>query len=69
MGYRPSLQCAAFFAELVMGQDCHVQSLLCAFVVRCLDSIIPPVSKSEISSLYLVSVAAQAGVCLPWSQT
>ena len=32
---------------------------------RCLDSIIPPFSISEISRLYLVSVAAQD----TWSQT
>ena len=35
----------------------------------CLDSIIPLVSISEISSLYLASVAAQAGLSLPRSQT
>ena len=29
----------------------------------------PLVSISEISSLYLASVAAQAGLSLPWSQT
>ena len=40
-----------------------------AFFIRCLDSIIPLVSKSEISSLYLASVAAQAGLSLTWSQT
>ena len=39
------------------------------FVVRCLDGIIPLVSVSKISSLYLASVAAQAGLSLPWSQT
>ena len=39
------------------------------FVVRCLGSIIPLVSISEISSLYLVSVTAQTGLSLPWSQT
>ena len=38
-------------------------------VVRCLDSIIPPVSISRISSLCLASVAVQAGLSLPWSQT
>ena len=36
---------------------------------RRLDSIIPLVSLSEISSLYLASVAAQACLCLTWSQT
>ena len=35
------------------------------FVVRCLDSIIPLVSISEISSPYLVTVAEQAGLSLP----
>ena len=43
--------------------------LISAFVVRCLDNIIPLVSVSEISSLYLASLAAQAGLCLTWSQT
>ena len=38
------------------------------FFVRCLDSIISLVSISEISSLKLASVAAQAGLCLTWSQ-
>ena len=35
----------------------------------CLDSIIPLFSISEISSLYLASVAEKAGLCLTWSQT
>ena len=38
-------------------------------VVRCLDSIILLVSIHEISSLNLDSVAAQAGLSLPWSET
>ena len=50
-------------------QPAHPRSLISAFVVRCLDSLIFPVSISEISSLYLASVAAQAGLCLTWSQT
>ena len=37
--------------------------------VHCLDSIIPLVSISEISSLLLASVAAQAGLSLTWSKT
>ena len=53
----------------VADQPAHPRSLISAFVVRCLDSIIPLVSISEISSLYLASVAAQAGLCLTWSQT
>ena len=50
-------------------QPAHSRSLISAFVVRCLDSIIPLVSISEISSVYLASVAEQAGLSLPWSQT
>ena len=36
---------------------------------RCLDSIISIDSIAEISRLYLASVAAQAGLCLGWSET
>ena len=50
-------------------QPVHLCNLISVFVVHCLDSIIPLVSTSEISSLYLASVAAQAGLSLPWSQT
>ena len=47
----------------------HPRSLISTFVVCCLDSIIPLVYISEISSLYLASVAAQGGLSLPRSQT
>ena len=50
-------------------QPAHPHSLISTFVVHCLDSIIPLVSISKISSLCLASVAAQAGLSLPWSQT
>ena len=40
-------------------------SLFSAFVVCCLDSIIPLVSISKISSLYIASEAVQAGLSLP----
>ena len=50
-------------------QPVHPRSLISAFVVCCLDSIIPLVSISEISSLHLASVAEQAGLSLSWSQT
>ena len=52
---------------------CHMQttkvqislrSLISTFVVHCLDSIILLVSLSKISSLYLASVAEQAGLSL-----
>ena len=49
-------------------QPVHLRSLVSAFVIRCLDSIIPLVSKSKISSLSLASVAAQTGLCLTWTE-
>ena len=50
-------------------QPAHPTSLISAFVVRSLDSIIYLVSRSEISRFKLVSVAEQAGLNLTWSQT
>ena len=50
-------------------QPAHPRSLISAFVVHCLDSTIPHLPIAEISSPYLVSVAAQAGFCLTRSQT
>ena len=50
-------------------QPAHPRSLISAFVVRCLDSIIPVVYISEIASLYLDPVAEQAGLSLTWSKT
>ena len=50
-------------------QPAHPRSLISASVFRCLDSIILLVSISEISSLCLASLAAQAGLCLTLSQT
>ena len=50
-------------------QPAHPRSLISAFVVRCLDNIISLDSIAEISRLYLASVAAQAGLCLTWSET
>ena len=50
-------------------QPAHPHSLISTFVVHCLDSIIPLVSISEISSLYLASVAAQASLSLTWTET
>ena len=47
----------------------HPRSLIRTFVVRGLDSIIPLVSISEISSLHLASVSAHADLCLTWSET
>ena len=50
-------------------QPAHLRSLVSAFVVRCLDSIISLDSIAEISRLMLASVAEQAGLSLTWSET
>ena len=50
-------------------QPAHPRSLLSTFVVCCLDSIISLESIAEISRPYVASVAAQAGLCLAWSET
>ena len=50
-------------------QPAHPCSLISPLVFRCLDSIILPVSISQISSLCLASVAAQASFSLTWLQT
>ena len=50
-------------------QPARPRSLISAFVVRCLDSVMPLVSVTKISSLMLASVAAQAGLSLTWSET
>ena len=43
--------------------------LISAFIVRCLDSIIPLLAKAKITRPQLVAVAEQAGLSLAWLQT
>ena len=50
-------------------QPAHPRSLINAFVVRCLDSIISLDSIAEISRFLLAYVATQAGLCLAWLET
>ena len=50
-------------------QPAHPRSLISAFVVRCLDSVMSLVTVTKISCLRLASVAAQAGLCQAWSET
>ena len=50
-------------------QPAHPRSLISPFVVRCLYSIISLDSIADISRLWLAAVAAQAGLCLAWSET
>ena len=47
----------------------HPRGLISTFVVRCLHSIITLVSIAKISSIYIASAIAQAGLSLPWSKT
>ena len=48
-------------------QPAHPHSLISVFVISCLDSITPIVAISEISRLWLASVAEQAGLSPTWS--
>ena len=50
-------------------QPAHPRSLISAFVVRCLDSVMSLVSVTKISSIMLASVAEQASSSLTWLET
>ena len=50
-------------------QPVHRRSLISAFVFGCQESIIRLVSISEVPSIYLDSVAEDAGLSLHWLQT
>ena len=47
----------------------RIHLLISAFVVRCLDSVIPLLAIAEFSRPQLVSSAEQVGLSLSWSQT
>ena len=48
------------------NQPAHSRRLISAFVVRCLESITPIVALTDISGLYLASVAVQTDLSLFW---
>ena len=50
-------------------QPPHPRSLISAFVVGCLDSVMSLVSVIKISSLMLAAVAEQASLSLTWAET
>ena len=50
-------------------QPAHLRSLISAFVVRCLDSVMSLVSVTKISSPMPASVAEQANLSPAWSET
>ena len=56
----------AIYEQQRPDQLVHPRSLICAFVVCCLDSNTPLAAISEISSLYLASVVDQVGLSLTW---
>ena len=55
--------------QTTQAQPAHPRSLISAFVIRLLKSIISRLSSSKISILYLVSVAEQAGLNLTFWET
>ena len=50
-------------------QPAHPRSLISAFVIRILDSIISKLATGEISIFYLVCVARETGLSLAFSET
>ena len=54
---------------VICEQQRRPRSLISAFLVRCLDSIISLDSIAEISRLKLASVAEQTSLSLTWSET
>ena len=50
-------------------QTAHMHSLISAFVVHSLESIISKLATSDISIYKLVSVAEQASFSLTWQET
>ena len=71
------IDCASSWVNLFLSyannkgsdQPAHPRSLISTFVVRSLDSVILVVAMYKISRLLLVSVIAQTGLSLSWSQT
>ena len=49
-------------------QLAHPRSLISAFIVRCLDSVMFLVSVTKILSVMVASVAEQASLSLTWSE-
>ena len=61
--------CLVPYANNKGADPAHPRSLISAFVVRCLDRIVPTLAKSKLSRLYLVSLAEQAGLSHAQFQT
>ena len=47
----------------------RIRAVISAFVVRCLNSVMPLVTVIKISILKLASIAEQASLSLTWSET
>ena len=62
--------CLQWFANSKgADQPAHPSSLISAFVIRLLESVISRLATNEILFFYLVSVAEQAGLKLALSET
>ena len=60
--------CLMLYANNGADQPGYPRSLISAFVVRCLDSVMSLDSIAEISELSLASIAEQASLSLTWSE-
>ena len=67
--YEPGREKTSYANNKGADQPAHPRSLISAFVVRCLDSVMSLVSVMKISSLMVASVAEQASLSLTWSET
>ena len=62
---KPAL-CHKRTTKALISLRMHPRRLISAFVVRCLDSIIPLLARPKISRLQLISVAEQPTLSLTW---
>ena len=66
---RKCVLCHNYVNNKGADQPAHPHSLISAFFVHCLDSIISLVSISKTLSFYIASEAEQLGLNLNWSDT
>ena len=69
IGPRPENLFSGFATNKGTDQPAHPRSLISAFVIRLLESIISRPATSEISIFWLVSVAEETGLKLALSDT
>ena len=52
-----------------IDQPAYLRSLISAFVIRLLESVVSKLATSKISLFKVVSVAEQAGLGMTWAET